>query len=336
VVADDRLVQQQATGYDRIISHGDVFAAPATLRVSFQHREGSGGGVLFYMPQQISRNGAHMVRYADDERALFWGYFDEEGVFTGQGSAQVPAPGTARHTLEIISDEQSYAVRLDKRLIVQGVPLVSQQGHIGLVASQSVVAFDPVELFAADVAPLASIEPITDSTSLSSTLNLGDLSFVDGDWTQEGATIRQTDPAATDFVSLTGVAAETYSLSVTITLADDSGVPDVGGGLIFHMPGRQEKQGAHMVRFGGAGSEIFWGYFDEGETFVGQGQADLESAPGAPLTLALMVSRDSYSVLVDGATVARDIPLQNDGGRIGLLSFRGPVTFSDFNLSLGA
>jgi hypothetical protein len=49
-----------------------------------------------------------------------------------------------------------------------------------------------------------------------------------------------------------------------------------------------------------------------------------------------MVSRDSYSVLVDEATVARDIPLQSDGGWIGLLSFRGPVTFSDFNLRLGA
>jgi hypothetical protein len=314
------LVQRDTTRYDRIISYRPAFA-DYTLRLVFRHRSGSGGGVLFNMPQPERRNGAQMVRYADDGSALFWGYFDADGDFVGQGSARVPAPGTAAHTLEIRNDGIRATIVLDGATIAQDVPLVSRSGSVGLVASQSAVAFDELTLRPQGAAAPAAALP--------------DLNFLSGSWVREGDTVRQLDQAATDFVSTTGIAAERYTLRTTIVLPDNAALSDVGAGVLFHMPAQESLNGAQMVRFGSAGRELFWGTFSAAGVFQGQGQADLEPASGQPRTLTLIVDTDTYTILVDDTPIAAGVPLQNSSGWIGLLSFRGPVSFQDISLTLG-
>lgn len=143
----DALVQQQSDGYDYSISYAGSFSQYA-MRVRFRHQEGlAGGGLLFNMPNATDKAGGHLVRYYEG-RALVWGYFDEQGTFVGQGDQAVDPPGDGVHTLQVISNGAVYTVLLDDRVVVENVPLLSQQGHIGLTASQSVVAFDTIEITA--------------------------------------------------------------------------------------------------------------------------------------------------------------------------------------------
>lgn len=143
----EALVQQQSDGYDYSISYAGSFSQYAIL-VRFRHQGGlAGGGVLFNMPNVTDKAGGHLVRYYEG-RALVWGYFDEQGNFIGQGDKAVDPPEDGVHTLQVISNGAVYTVLLDDRLVVENVPLRSQQGHIGLTASQSVVAFETIEVTA--------------------------------------------------------------------------------------------------------------------------------------------------------------------------------------------
>ena len=141
----DALIQQQSDGYDYSISHGGSFSQ-FTLRVRFQHRSGiAGGGLLFNMPEFANKQQGHMVRYYEG-RALVWGYFDAQGNFVGQGDKAVDPPGEQSHTLQVVATSTVYSILLDDTLIAENIPLVSPGGHLGLTASQSVVAFEHIEV----------------------------------------------------------------------------------------------------------------------------------------------------------------------------------------------
>jgi hypothetical protein len=148
-VTDGALIQHTTDGSD----FGAGYRAAALpdyylLRVRFAHESGVGGGVLFDMPQADSIGGAAMVRYAERGHNLMWGTFDEAGHYSGAGSIDVPPPGTESHTLEIYCQGSRYAIRLDDDLIVEDIPL-SQGcgGTFGLTTTQSVVAFEQVQVF---------------------------------------------------------------------------------------------------------------------------------------------------------------------------------------------
>jgi hypothetical protein len=135
------------------------------------------------MPSAYQVNGAHLVRYSDQTDSIFWGHFDERGVFTRQGFANVAPPLTDSHRLRVLVGSDSFDVYLEDQLLARGVPLRSPDngdtgeggdvsggaldpgrsgGHIGLITSSSSVAYSLVEVFpllrsAAGAAPLAAL-----------------------------------------------------------------------------------------------------------------------------------------------------------------------------------
>jgi hypothetical protein len=317
------LVQHEAEGYDRGITYRDTFSS-YRLRIAFQQLQGVSGGVFFNMAHPDSKLGAHMVRFSDDGSGIFWGYFDEQGNFSGQGFAKTTPPGTASHTLEVVSGPKTYDVLLDGVALAQSISLTNTQGYIGLTSSNSVVDFDSVEILALgnDQAPSPPVDLLQEAKPLT------------GDWTQSSGVITQTNSELTDYILNTGVLAASYTLEVNLTLPSSADAADTGGGVIFHMPTEDNKAGAMMIRLGQAGKEAMWGYYDKNEVFVGQGGTKLQPKPDKPQHLTLVVRADNYDVLIDGQTLATEIPLQAKQGWIGLLSFSGPVVFSDFQLSL--
>lgn len=314
------VAQRNPAGHDYTITHSGPFTS-YLLQVTLTHRQGSGGGVLFHMPGPDRQDGAHLVRYDDVGKALFWGYFDAEGGFVGQGYANGPAPGTAPHRLEILSGAESYAIRLDGATVAADVPLFSKSGGIGLTTSQSVVAFSDLTLTAA-----GAEVPQTDA--------LAGMSVLSGDWAAEDGVIVQRAGEATDYLNATGAAAERYQLDLAIQFPADAPA-DAGGGVIFHMPARDSLQGAHMVRLANRGAAVFWGRYDAEGAFIGEGSADLGAPAEGVRRLAVAVRGDSFDITVDGRLIAGAIPLQRGDGWISLLSFRGPVRFATVELRLG-
>jgi hypothetical protein len=318
--------QTQTAGFDLSSIYQQMFTTPYMLRVTLQHRANAGGGVLFGLPGFDSARGGHMVRYIEDGSVVTWGYFDESGVYIGQGSATVNPPGEAVHTFEVFVDATSYSIRLDGIELATGVERYnpSPASAIAVTASQSAVAFDSVE-----------VQGITEAvvTEVSSAVPEIDAAEAIGDWRMEDTRIIQAASELTDYIAGTGTAGEQFTISIDVRLPESS--PDAGAGIVFHMSGRNQRALGSMVRFGSGGSELFWGHYDTDGVFVGEGGAELEVRPGMIRTLRLVVGMNNYDIFVDEVLVAEALPLSTRSGWIGLLSFSGPVEFSNIRLAAG-
>ena len=132
----------------------------------------------------------------------------------------------------------------------------------------------------------------------------------------------------------TGVYAGVSSLETGITLPEDPDLLDAGGGILFHMPERDSRNGAHMVRLAGQ-DELIWGYYDQNGAFVGQGRAELEPAEQATRELQVVAGDGVYHIELDGQDIAQDVPLKQQEGWIGLISYRGPVAFDNISVTFG-
>jgi len=332
IFRDGALVQQQLDGYDLGIAYRDTFES-YRFSVKFQLEQGVGAGLLFNLPDSTSKNRGHMVRYADDGTGVFWGHFDDQGVFTGEGFVPTASPGTATHILEVLSDVSTYSILLDGAILAEGIALQNPRGHIGLTTSQSVAAFQKVDVasLAGGAAAVATTAVVT-ATDTASGL-LANTQTLSGEWVKEGATIRQLAADGVDYITGIGVLAEQYTLAVDILLPADLG--DAGGGLIFHMPKRDDIRGAYMVRFGDGGKTLFWGRYSDAGDFAGQGSAATTLEAGKAHQLTVTVKQDNFDIAIDGTLVAPNIPLASTFGWIGLTSFRGPVVFSNLQLTLG-
>jgi hypothetical protein len=324
------LKQVDGNGFDSGIGYDSNTYQSYTLEVTLKHLEGSGGGILFNMAAPNQLAGASMVRYSDKSDAVFWGYFDETGQFEGQGYAKVNAPGTANHVFKIESGSSTYTIYLDNQIIARDLPLVRNSGHIGLISSQSVVAFGPIYTNASGQQVTQFSRPETTGDNF-----FGDIRTISGDWVTEGSVIRQENPATYDFSISTGIYAGTYSLSTAITLPDSPDLQDAGGGILFHMSERGNRSGSHMVRFTGRDG-ILWGYYSEDGSFVGQGRADLAQSENISHTLKIVVEKDTYQIEVDDEVVALNVQLKQSEGWIGLVSYRGPITFEAVSVTLDA
>jgi len=338
-VENGNLKQLETDGYDLGIGYDSDALQSYTVEVSLKHLEGVGSGLLFNMPTPYQQEGAHIVRYADWTNALIWGYFDESGAYYAQGHIAASAPSGEIHTLKVESGQTSYAIYLDDQLVVSDVPLVRNSGHIGLTSSHSTAVFGPIEINDGNnVATHFSSSGTGTATSATPTTTnsdfFGDIRSISGDWVTEGDTIYQNNPATYDFSISAGVYAGSYTLETAITLPDDPELQDAGGGILFHMPDRGKRDGAHMVRLTGQDS-IIWGYYDAVDGFVGQGRGDLVQGDNITHTLKIIVRDDTYDIEVDGEIVTLNVQLKQDEGWIGLVSYRGPVMFNNVNIAFG-
>lgn len=346
VTENNAMRQLLADGFDHGIVREGLFLN-YSYAVTVQQLEGVGAGVLFNVPNIAAKNGGHLVRFSDDGRGIFWGQFDEQGIFTGQGYIATAAPGTAPHRLEVLSGDTTYAIKLDGAVLAQGIPLLSKSGHIGLLASQTVAAFSDVQLRAltgdaGDLVPadtgIAAGAVVTTSGSVNELLGENGVAFatISGDWVQDGEIIAQNYMTATDFLVGTGVMAERYLLNATIQMTFSQAITDAGAGIVFHMPARDNKAGAQMVRFVDAGKGLSWGHFDEAGAFVGEGYSELNLPPEEAHKLTLAAQGEIYSIYVNDEPVVQNLRAQNTGGFIGLASYRGPNQFRNVELRIGS
>ena len=325
---EGKIIQAEKDGFDLATGFAGETYSAVDLEVSIEHLDGVGAGLLFNMPTADALQGAHMVRYADWTDAIVWGYFDELGQFKGQGYAKIEPPDGSAHIMRVVSKEGSYAIYLDGEQLAVEVPLFSDSGHIGLITSKAEASFGSIRA-ASNGQPSAS-----SSAPAASNNFFGDIETISGEWVQEGTKISQINQATYDFSISTGVYAGLYTLETEIALPDDPNLQDAGGGILFHMPERSSRTGAHMVRFTGQDS-LIWGYYDQDGTFVGQGREQLVATGQLIHNLKVAVDKDTYRITVDDQEIALNVPLKQQEGWIGLVSYRGPVAFDGISVTFG-
>jgi hypothetical protein len=336
IVANGTLVQNDPNGIDLAISYTDRAFQGFVYEVSFSHNEGQSAGILFNMPFTDRLNGAHMVRYSERRPGgIFWGYFDDEARFVGQGYANVDPPATTRHTLRVVSDIERYSIFLDGVLLASDLPLRQNYGYLGLVTVQSKATFDSIAIDGLETAPaITPVQPLSAAGIYTDSTTATDRRVLSGQWEIEQGVYRQLAPDAGDYVLNSGVYASNYRIEADIALPTK---PDAGAGFTIHMPERGQRNGATVVRFINGGDGLFWGVFDASGIFLGRGSVTLpEKAEGDNLHRLLVDVRGNVmDILVDDESVAEEIVLPRSEGWVGLVAYGGPVTFTNLQITVG-
>jgi len=338
---NNTLVQNDPTGVDLAITYANSAFQNYVYTVSLSHREGQSAGILFNMPYTDRLNGAYMVRYSERRPGgIFWGYFDDNGKFVGEGYTNVDPPANARHTLRVVSDLDSYSIYLDEFPLVTQLPLRHNFGYVGLVTVQSAAVYDAVAVggLPSTTTPAATSPapaPVLSAAGVyTASATTADRRILSGQWEIEQGVYRQTAPDPGDYVLNTGVYASNYRIEADIQLPVK---PEIGGGFTIHMPERGRRNGATVVRFINGGDGLFWGVFDAGGAFRGRGSVALpDKAEGDNLyRLMVDVRGEVMDILVDGEAVASDIVLPRSEGWVGLVTHGGPVTFTNLQITVG-
>ena len=102
-----------------------------------------GGGLYFNMAQRNDKMRSQMISYTRNGAAIQWGHFDEGGNFVFEDTADVPNGGDgAWHTLTVVVQQKQATFFLDQKLLARDVALTYTGGYVGLLVSNSKVAFD--------------------------------------------------------------------------------------------------------------------------------------------------------------------------------------------------
>jgi hypothetical protein len=140
------LRQENTQGFDQTVLGTRAQEKTRKIRLEFRQLFGSGAGLIFNAKNNTRLENAHLVRYSDDGKTLFWGSFDGRGNFHGQGYRNVQNPGMTPHALEVKLAPNTYAVTLDGLEIANKIPLLETSGFVGMSTSKSAASFTKLEL----------------------------------------------------------------------------------------------------------------------------------------------------------------------------------------------
>jgi hypothetical protein len=140
------LRQENTQGFDQTVLAARAQEKTRKIRLEFRQLSGSGAGLIFNAKNNTRLENAHLVRYSDDGKTLFWGSFDGRGNFHGQGYRNVQNPGMTPHALEVKLGLKTYAVTLDGHEIANKIPLLEKSGFVGMSTSKSAASFTKLEL----------------------------------------------------------------------------------------------------------------------------------------------------------------------------------------------
>ncbi len=250
---------------------------------------------------------------------LVAGYMDATGSFVPQ--AQIPLDiNTTEFRLDLYVYSDTYLIQLNGQRLIENRPLFYHNGMLGFYTIASAV-FDNLQITAAD-----NPNPGDQVYTSDFDQDPGGAGWVPfkGDWRIINGQMTQNDPTAIDAGS--GYESSTFQNYVLRT--NFSLIQGSGAGLLFNMPSPYQLNGAHMVRFSDEADVLLWGYYDAKGLFIRQGYLNIDSPGTGEHSLKIFSGQNSYDIFLDETLVARDIPLQETRGSVGLVTSRASAGFS--------
>jgi hypothetical protein len=102
-------------------------------------------------------------------------------------------------------------------------------------------------------------------------------------------------------------------------------VNGAGAGLVFAMPQADQTAFAHMVRLSEDGKVIFWGQFNQQLKFIGLGNQTITARDKQRFSLEFAAK--SYTIFLNGQLIAKNIPMINSKGFLGLTTSLSSAQF---------
>ncbi len=250
---------------------------------------------------------------------LVAGYMDATGSFVPQ--AQIPLDiNTTEFRLDLFVYTDTYIVQLNGQRMIEKRPLFYHNGMLGFYTIASAV-FDNLQITAAD-----NPNPGDQVYTSDFDQDPGGAGWVPfkGDWRIINGNMTQNDPTAID----AGIGYETstfqnYVLHTRFALNQGS-----GAGVLFNMPSPYQINGAHMVRFSDEADVLLWGFYDDKGIFSRQGYINIEPPGTSEHSIKIFSGQNSYDIFIDETLIARDVPLQETRGSVGLVTSRASAGYS--------
>jgi hypothetical protein len=149
-VDEDGVFRQTAPDPADYILNTGIFAANYTLEadVLLATKPEVGGGFLLQAPERGRKAGATVVRFTNGGDGLFWGVYDEAGIFRGRASVDLPEKpeGETGYMLRVEVWGKAMDVYVDDRQVIAGAALPQAEGSIGLLAYGGPVTFTNVQV----------------------------------------------------------------------------------------------------------------------------------------------------------------------------------------------
>jgi hypothetical protein len=286
-------------------------------------RDTKAAGISFnaqYPDLADQQHRVYLSRPNDETMDLVAGYMDEIGSFVPQ--AQVPLPPDLNEfRLDLFVYDNAYLVQLNGQRVIDRRPLFYKNGLVGFYSIGSSI-FDSVKITGADSVNPGDLVYVSDFDQ-----DPGGVGWVpfSGEWHISEGQMNQVDPTVYD----SGIAYEASVFENYVVQAQFEHKQGAGAGLLFNMPSPYQSNGAHIVRYSDETDALIWGYFDAQGTFMRQGFAESEP-PGdqQPHLLQVYSGESSYDIFLDDRLLARDVPLHQRQGNVGLTTSRSAAGFS--------
>lgn len=330
-VVDGSYQQTEAEGFD-FGTTADFQGSDYTMTANLLYLEGEmGGGFYYNMSQPNNKAGSQMVNFTQQGDVLQWGHFSDNGEFVFVDSAPIPNVADGEwHTLELVVTGGRATVLLDGEIITADMALTYTSGYVGLLASQSKVAFDDVHVVPENALALG------DSTVVDKLYDFEDNNTADwlpfaGDWGALDGRYEQRQTNEWDRISalnlrMTGP----YRLSTEVRFIEGT----MNGGLIFNMQQRDRKAQSQMISFTGNGDFLQWGSFDDEGIFVYQSGIPVRSVLDSQWhELVVEVSDQTYNIILDGVTLVTDVPMAYQTGFVGLFGGQGWTVYDNVRVA---
>ncbi len=125
-----------------------IYASNYTIQanITLPDTPDSGGGFMIHMPERSRKSGASIVRFIRGGEGIFWGSYDEAGIFRGRGSAQLNPKLQGGSRLRLVVRGNSVDIFVDDQAIATRVRLPRAEGWISLVAYGGPVTLANVEI----------------------------------------------------------------------------------------------------------------------------------------------------------------------------------------------
>lgn len=323
------LVQRRHDPYGHSIILQNQRFDEYVLRANIRHMKGIGGGVLFNVQNARNKKNAHLVQFSQSGNGIFWGYFDKKGNFIGQGYERTTPIQDEMHLIEVSVTENTYTIALDGHPVAADIPLEYKGGYIGGFSSNSVVAFDAIQVRPPEGTPESLAYHPAAEVVEAPTPSSKNWAHVNGVIEHRG---KKKDQSILSFMSNDSLPEE-YSLRVQISLPADTDLSQAAGGLILHAPSKHQKNNAQSIILANAGRDVVWGAYDANGVFQRTGVRILNLDPTKSHTLLVSVDSDSYDIHIDGQEVVLDVPAISRKGWIGFIAEQGPVSFTSFQFT---
>lgn len=140
----DQSYQQLSTAGSDLGSISTFQGETYTVTVRMRRLDGAmGGGLYFNMAQREDKMRSQMINYTRNGAAIQWGYFDDGGNFVFDEMVDVPNGSDGEwHTLRVAVQQGQATFALDQKVLARNVALTYTGGYVGLLVSNSKVAFD--------------------------------------------------------------------------------------------------------------------------------------------------------------------------------------------------